>query len=248
MSRRLLLLDLVLVVLAGILFSQLRREWIDEHARTAAFLAVQIRPVPARPLTLLARFAPLSAVTYSTVAQQNLFSKDRNPQVIIDVEPPKPKPIPAFPVARGVLLWEGTPPAILLSTKSGGAQRAYRAGDQIGEWKLVSVDNQYVTFEWDGREFKKRIDELMDRNAFVAEAPAPQAGAAPARQNTAAPKPAGKSLGDTPKDVPGVDVGSTDIRGCESGDSTPVGTIQNGFKKVVSATPFGSACRWEQVK
>ena len=247
MTRRVLLLDFVLAVLVAVLFSQLRREWIDAHARTKAFLAVQVPAIPARPLAQLPHVAPLNAVNYSTVAQLNLFSKDRNPQVIIDVEPPKPKPLPAFPVARGVLLWEGTPPAILLSMRPGGQQRSYRVGDQVGEWKLVSLDNQYVTFAWDGKDYKKRIDELMDRSAFVAEAP-PQPTTPTAARQSAAAKTASKSLGDSPDSTKWVDVGSSDTRGCKPGDDTAPGTVVDGFKKVVSATPFGSACRWEQVK
>jgi hypothetical protein len=149
-------------------------------------------------------------------------------------------------VARGVLLWEGTPPAILLSMRPGGQQRGYHEGDRIGEWKIVSLDNQYVVFEWDGKEFKKRIDELMDRTNLVAEAvpapaPAPTVGGNAAGAKT-------QSLTDSSKSDRMVEVGSPDMRGCKPGDDTPAGTVVDGFKKVVSTTPFGSACRWEQVK
>jgi hypothetical protein len=241
-----MLLDLALAALVCWLVIEMRHEWVEAHARAQAFLSQKVIPVPAPRLPPLPRVAPLAAVLYAEVAQLNLFSKDRNPQVILDpVLPPKEKPIPAFPVARGVLLWPGTPAAVVLSVRKGGPQRAYRVDDQAGDWKIVSVDNQYVVLEWDGKEFKKRIDELMDRGTQVAETVQAQA-AQPA--NAAAPKPQAQSLSDPSKSDRWIEVGATDMKGCKPGDDTAVGTVADGFKKVVSATPFGSACRWEQVK
>jgi hypothetical protein len=246
MTRKLMLLDLALAVVVSLLVWQMRREWVEAHARAQAFLSAQVKQVPAKSLAALPKVSPLAAVFYAEVAQLNLFSKDRNPQVILDpVEPPKAKPIPAFPVARGVLLWDGTPPVVVLSLRSGGQQKGYHPGEQIGEWKIVSVDNQYVVFEWDGKQFKKRIDEIMDRSGLSAEtAQAP----APAASSNAAPAPQSQNLADSKKSDHFVDVGADDMRGCKPGDDAAPGTVVEGFKKVVSSTPFGSACRWEQVK
>jgi hypothetical protein len=243
-TRKLILLDVALAALFCFLVFEMRREWVEAHARAQAFLATVVPPVPATPVAPLLKVAPLAAVTYAEVALLNLFSKDRNPQVIIDVEPPKVKPIPAFPVARGVLLWEGTPPVVVLSLRSGGPQKGYHVGDVIGDWKIASVDNQYVGFEWDGKQFKKRIDELMDHSAATAPAPASAAASA----SNAAPTAKAQSLSDSSKSEHWVDVGADDMRGCKPGDDTAAGAVVDGFKKVVSSTPFGSACRWEQVK
>ena len=39
------------------------------------------------------------------------------------------------------------------------------------------------------------------------------------------------------------------LKACNADDSSPAGTVVDGMKKVVSATPFGgTACRWEQTK
>lgn len=237
-----MLLDIALAAVVGVLLWQVRGEWVEAHARRQALLGVRIKPVAAAPLAPLPKIAPLAAVAYAEIAQMNLFSKDRNPQVILDeVKPPPPKPVPPFPVAEGVLLWEGTPPMVLLSARSGAPQRGYRAGDVIGEWKIVSVDNQYVVFEWDGKEFKKRLDELMDKAPLVA-SEAPQMKATPNVQVVKNP-----SLSDSKKSGPGIDVGG-DIRDCTPGDTTPAGTVQDGYKKIVTATPFGNSCRWEPVK
>jgi len=248
-TRKLILLDIALLAALAALAWQMHREWIEAHARTQALLSVRIEPRPENRLVPLPKVAPLAPAAYVEVAQMDLFSKDRNPQVVVEQEPEKVKPVPAFPVARGVLLWEGTPPTILLAARSGAPQRAYRAGDRIGEWTVVSIDNQFVVFSWEGQEFKKRIDEIMDRGAQVAEVAQPAAASTP---TPAAPaKSQSKSLGggDTSPKGPGVDVGASDVRMCDPADDSPAGTIQDGFKKVITATPFNpKSCRWEQVK
>jgi hypothetical protein len=247
-TRKLALLDVALAALFCFLVWHMRREWVEAHERARAFLATTVQPVAPPRVSPLPRVAPLAAVAYAEVALLNLFSKDRNPQVIVDVEPPKIKPTPAFPVARGVLLWEGAPPVVVLSLRPGGAQKGYRAGEQIGDWTIVSVDNQYVVFGWDGKEFKKRIDELMERPSQAAQGPQVAQTPAAASASNAAPGPKAQSLSDSNKSEHWVDVGADDMRGCKPGDDTAAGAVVDGFKKVVSSTPFGSACRWEQVK
>jgi hypothetical protein len=107
----------------------------------------------------------------------------------------------------------------------------------------VDVDSSFVDLEWDGKEFKKRIDELIDRTP-MAEASAPQ----PADKSKAAPAaPAAKALSTASHSGPGVDIG-TGIRPCYSDDLSPAGTVVDGMKKVVTPSPFGNNCRWEQNK
>jgi len=237
-------LDILLIALVCLAGWQLRREIAWENAREQALWNTRVPQKPANTPPPLTPAAPLLALTYADVAQLNLFSKDRNPKAILDpVTPPAPPPVPPFPVARGVMLWEGAPPTVVLSEKSGGPQKGYHPGDRIGEWKVVSVDKQYLALEWNGQQFKKRLDELMDRTPLQ-EAPAPP----PVQSNTPAPAKSGQNLGEAGKSTgPGIDVGG-DTRACAPGDSAPAGTVQDGYKKVVSATPFGAACRWEKVK
>ena len=243
MTRKLRLLDLVLVAVLALLGYQLHRERIWARAREQALLHAGAKPNSVGALTPLPKVDPFTAGFYADVAAKNLFSKDRNPNVILDpVIPPPEKPVPPFPVARGVMLWGGVPPTIVLSEKAGGQQRGYHPGEKIGEWKVVSIDNSYVVFEWNGKQFKKRIDELLDRTPIImAEAP-PQSAAGPA----APPKPA-QQLSANGTNGPGADVGGG-LKGCAPGDKSPSGTIVDGMKKVVSETPFGSACRWEPAK
>jgi len=244
-TGKLRLLDLALLVLLAILGWQLRREWLQTHAREQALRDSSTPAAGVPGLAPLRKVEPVTSAAYADIATKNLFSADRNPEVIVD--PPKPvpeKPVPPFPVAHGVMLWEGVPPTVVLSEKPGGPQKGYHPGEKIGQWTVLSVDNRYVELQWEGKEFKKRIDELLDRTPLVAEAPQPQARPGQPQPPAPAPRP------QPPSDVkagPGMDVGSG-FRACVAGDSSPDGTVVDGMKKIVVPTPFGSSCHWEQAK
>jgi hypothetical protein len=243
-----MLLNLALLAIAALLAVQFRREWQAAGARERAVLDKKVSPSPAPGFTPYPKPEALTAAQYAAVANQNLFSKDRNSNVIIDVTPPPPpKPVPPFPVAHGVMLWDGVPPTVVLSDKSSGAQRSYHPGEKFGEWQIVSVDNQFLVLQWDGKEYKKRLDELLDKTTLTsaqaqAPGPAPSSGA-----QTTTLTPSVQTFTSKSPEGPGVDIGG-EVRACTPGDSSPPGTISGGLKKVVSATPFGSVCRWEPVK
>jgi hypothetical protein len=118
---------------------------------------------------------------YIDVAGKMLFSKDRNPTVV--VEPPKPAPepvMPALPSYHGQMAIGE--PVILLSASATAAQRSYHAGDQVGDFKLVSFDENRVAFEWKGKNVERKIEELRPKET------AAQAGVQAG--GTAAPAPA----------------------------------------------------------
>jgi len=236
-------LNLLLLAAAGLSAWQLRQQWKQENNREMALYRYRLNPVPAQPLAPLAKTAPFAAATYADVAQNNLFAKDRNPNVILDAPapPPPPPPVPPFPVARGVMLWEGVPPTIVLSEHAGGPQKGYHPGDKIGPWQVTALDDRYVTFAWNDKEFKKRIDELLD-NTPVATVAAPAANTTEA----AAPKPPPANLANSNNAV-GIDTGGGN-RGCVAGDTSPSGTVVEGYKKFVVDTPVGHQCYWQAVK
>jgi hypothetical protein len=138
------------------------------------------------------------------------------------------------------MLWDGVPPTIVLSEGVGGTQRGYHPGDTIGPWTLVSVDSSYAHFEWDGKEFKKRIDELIDRTPVAQAAPPANAAA-----QAAPPQAARQTL--SSNSGPGQDVGAG-LKACVANDGSPNGTVMDGMKKIITETPFGSSCRWEPNK
>ena len=162
MNRRLVLLNLALLALAGALVWTLRTNWLASKARERAVLQ---RKVAAKtvlappPLPTVKAVAPAE---YIDVAGKMLFSKDRNPTVV--VEPPKPPPepvMPALPNYHGQMsIGE---PVILLSTSAAGAQRSYHAGDQVGDFKLVSFDEARADFEWKGKNVERKLEELRPK-------------------------------------------------------------------------------------
>jgi len=187
------------------------------------------------------------AANYLDIASRLLFSKDRNPTVII--APPPVKQMPAFPLAYGVLM-VADPPIIMMAAKKGEGQKGYRAGDQIGDFKIVNFDSRNIVFEWDGQKYPKSVQELVDRD--------PQSAALLNRQNTpSAPEPSGAAAPPTgvqnlappapTQGAGGVDMGAG-LRACSAGDTAPAGTMSDGYRKVISETPFGKVCRWEKVK
>ena len=241
MRRKLLALNLILLALTAALTWHLRARWLEAQARREAVRSRPVQPAPVAPAVLPPQQAPVAAAGYNEVAQKMLFVKDRNPEVIIEVEPPKP--MPPFPVAHGVMALGG-PPVAILSEKPGAPHRGYRPGEKVGEFKLVAASTQELVLEWDGKQIVKKIEELREKAvpqqtaAAAAQPPGPVRGA-PASPPTPPPAPA--------KPGPGVALGG-EIRACTPGDASPAGTVIDGMRKVVTRTPFGEACRWEPIK
>jgi hypothetical protein len=237
------LIDLTLLGLVLLTASTVRERYNESRAREQALLRKMIPPLPPPAIPPLPATSPAKATNYLDVAQHLLFSRDRNPNVILDppAPPPPPKPMPALPVAYGVIDL-GAGPTVILSARSGAEHHGYRVGETIGEFKLASITQDEVVFEWEGKEVKKRVEELIDKTP-----PQAQAKQAPAQP---AAKPTGGNatnvLSDS-KEGPGVELGQGS-RACVPGDTTPAGTVRDGFRKVVSKTPFGESCRWEAVK
>lgn len=244
---RLFLLNVLL--LAGIAWATLKlMDLREETARREQLVHASAPALPkAKGTSAVAQPERTVAANYLDIAARLLFSKDRNPTVII--APPPVKTVPAFPLAYGVLMM-ADPPIIMMAAKKGDPQKGFRAGDQIGDYKIVSFDNRTITFAWDGQKFTKNVQELVDRDA--------QSAALINRQNVqnvpeptaAAPAPAVKVLSDvggSQQGAPGQDIGGG-IRACAPGDTAAPGTVSGGMVKVVSETPFGKVCRWERVK
>ena len=177
MNRRLVLLNLALLALAGTLVWTLRVNWIQSKARERAVLQRKIAAkavLAPPPLPTVKAVAPGD---YIDVASKMLFSKDRNPTVV--VEPPKPPPepvMPALPSYHGQMTIGE--PVILLSMSANALQRSYHAGDQVGDFKLVSFDENRVDFEWKGKDVERKLEELRPKDTAVAGAQAGKPAAA----------------------------------------------------------------------
>lgn len=177
--------------------------------------------------------------------------------------------MPALPIYHGQMAI-GEPIAILSLPAQAATQKGYHAGDKVGDFKLVAFDDEKIELEWHGKKIERKPEELVAKEAApqaaaAAAAPSPQnvtpvlssnypmeqptaAGAAPSKAVTTLGSPAGNS--DASNAAPaglGAEI-DTGVRNCLPGDSSPAGTVLNGYQKRLIRSMFGSVCRWEQVK
>ncbi len=232
------MLNLVLAGLTGFAGWRLRQDWLRDHQHSSTIINHQVKPAAAPALSPVPSPAPFAAPTYADVAQKDLFSKDRNPNVVIEpvVEKPRPK-WPRMPILYGVM---GLPGGLIamLAEKPDSRSRGVSVGETIGDLKVVALTADKISFEFDGQVQEKNVQDLVDRGghaAEVAEANTPQN---PANQ---AVRPGGPAV--PPK--PGADVGmGAQAKACDPRDTSPAGTEVDGFRKVVKLNPFGAECTW----
>ncbi len=244
MRGRLLLLNLAL--LAGCAAAAWRLKAMhEERARNQeAFLKERAVPAAAPPLSLPAPAPQVPAATYLPLAQKLLFSKDRNPDVVIEVA--APKPVPPLPHYYGLMNF-GDEPRVILAVQGQG-QKSYVAGDRVGEFRLAAVEPEGLVFEWEDRTIRAKFEQLRDKSGAAAAQPqqaAAQAAPAPAAQ----PQPAAVATVSTLSEAkgPGGEAGAP-TRPCQPGDNSPAGTVSDGYRKVMARTPFGQSCYWEKVQ
>ena len=236
-----MILNVVLAAAIAGLGWQLRQDWILARAREQRILQQRTKPLPP---PLMSASKPAESVTpasYSDIAQKMLFTKDRNPTVVVEVAPaPPPKPMPALPVLYGVMnLMDGT--TAIMSEKSGAQHLGVRPGDKVGEFKLLAVTGREITLEWEGKTVTKEIDEMIDRAT-----PPPPSGASGTTPRPESRPPAAPPQPPRGEAAPGTDIGNK-LRACQPGDNSPPGTVSGSYRKVVSRTPFGETCRWEPI-
>jgi hypothetical protein len=244
LKNRLLLLNLALIALICGAGWRLRQNWLEARAREQQMFGRTFKPLPAPVLPPFVTTPAVAAANYLEVAEKMLFSKDRNPVVIVD--PPPAKPMPPLPVFHGVMdLGKG--PTVILSNKSGAAHRGYQPGEQIGEFTVAGITSDGIDFEWDGKPVHRSFDELADRSPQPAAASPPSMVAqAGATANTTTDLSKSSVISGGTKSGPGPGQAG-EVRPCQVGDDSDAGTVTDGYKKVVSRTPFGSVCRWEPV-
>jgi len=240
MNRKIIALNLGLLALLGTLGWMLRAHWQQARAQELATLSKAPRRSAQLPPPSPVPPEPAVAANYLEVAQKTLFSKDRNPNVIIEVAPPpapKPEePVPPRPAYYGQM-GLGEPVAFLKAEK--GGQKGFRVGDEVGPFKLVAFDRETITFEWHEKTLEYPLEELRPK-----ETPAGQAGV-PA--NTPA-VPTGPIIGMSQEKGPVLGTQNGEIRSCVPGDNSPAGTVKDGYRKSIVASAFGASCLWEPIK
>lgn len=239
MNRKILALNLGLLVLLGTLAWMLRAQWRETRARELAALSRPPRGKALLPPPSPVPPQPAVPADYLDVAQKTLFSKDRNPNVIIDVAPPPPpkpeEPPPPRPAYYGQMAL-GDPVAFLGVDRSG--QKGFHVGDKVGPFKLVAFNRDTITFEWKDKTLKYPLAELKPKDSVAAQPAAPAAGVASA----------GPVIGITQEKTPVLGVLNGQTRACVAGDNSPAGTVKDGFKKSITPGMFGPTCQWEPVQ
>lgn len=244
-----MLVNLALLAAIGVTGWQVRVRYDQQRRNFEKFLTART-PAPAPPALATGEMpGQVSAATYAELALKLPFSKDRNPIVVIDAPPPKP--MPPLPRYYGRMNF-GDGMFVILSA-SGTGQKRYRVGEQIGDFKLLSVGDTGLVFEWDGKKVPASWAEMADKSGNQpgsgqqASMPGPAQGQpAPAQAKAVQSVSSAGSAAGSADGKPGVDVGG-DTRACNPGDTTPNGTVTGGYRKIMSQTPFGMGCRWEKV-
>jgi hypothetical protein len=157
-NRRMVLLNLALLALVGALGWVLRANWLEAQARERAVLRRRVAPRAVLAPPSIPGVQAAAPAEYIDVANKMLFSKDRNPIVV--VEPPKPAPepvMPALPSYSGQMsIGE---PVIFLSVAK-DVQHSYHAGEQVGDFKLASFDQDNIVLEWKGKTVERKLEDL----------------------------------------------------------------------------------------
>lgn len=203
----------------------------------ARFLAQQAQAAPAPLVALPEPPAPVRPAAYAEVATQLPFHPERNPEVVI--EAPAPKPMPELPRFYGLMNF-GAGPRVVLAVAAGQPQKSYQVGERIGDFTLQAVSNDGLTFEWEGKPVTAPYAKIRDNT------PPPETAAAKPAEKRPAAKQAATTVSAQAARGPGEEAGRN-LRACQAGDSTPAGAVVDGYRKIVSKTPFGDSCRWERV-
>jgi hypothetical protein len=255
LTRKVAVLNMLLVVLLGAAGWQFRERWTETRSKQEAQLQ-RLIPQPAAPaVPLVEGVKPVEAASYSDVAMKMIFSKDRNPTVIVDTPPPPPEvPIPTFPTVYGVMELGG-PITVFMSDGTSNAQKGYRPGDQVGPFKLVSATRNELLLAWKDKSFSKTLAELKPKAdqanaAAVASGPAGPVAQLPKPVAPDAPGGADEKLKKGQESLVKdgmIDTGAVN-RSCVPGDTSPAGTVQAGYRKVMRPSMFGQVCFWEPAR
>jgi len=262
MNRKIVLLNVALVLTIAALGYVLRVKWLEGEARTKALVAQRVAPAAVMPPPAPVPVAPVAPADYLEVATRTLYSSDRNPNVVVPPPPPPPAvpppPVmPALPVYYGQMSFGEK--VVVLALASSPEQKSYSVGQKVGEFKLLAFNRETITFDWNGKEVEKKLEELAPKPAQQPQQAA-QGGPslAPNAFQAAAPQTSGvssiggnsTSTANSPKDpLSGPDMGGG-LKSCVMGDTSAPGTVISGWKKVTGGgiLGMGESCHWEKQK
>jgi len=239
MNRKLIALNVVLVLVVAFAGVELRKQWKAARQRDAAKLGVPMKTLPPPPYEPLAQQPPVVPAGYIDIAKKMLWDRSRDSTVVEapPPPPPPPPPMPPLPAFHGLMNFGSGGPIALLSVGPSGMQGIHEGG-QIGQFKLLTVNSEVITFEWNGQKVERNTSELAGVSRAAASLEAGLRSEGPA----AAPPPPKPALVG-----PGEDTGRGS-RACNVNDGNAAGAVVDGYRKAVFSTPFGQSCAWEPAK
>jgi hypothetical protein len=164
-NRRMVLLNVALLALVGALGWVLRENWLEAQARERAVLRRQVAPKAVLAPPSLPPVQAAAPAEYIDVANKMLFSKDRNPIVV--VEPPKPAPEPVMPALPSYSGQMAIGEPVIFLTAAKDAQHSYHVGDQVGDFKLTSFDQDNIVLEWNGKTVERKLEDLRAKQILA---------------------------------------------------------------------------------
>jgi hypothetical protein len=164
-NRRIVLLNLALVALVAGLGWVLRVNWLEAQARERAVLRRQVAPKAVLAPPSIPGVQAAAPAEYIDVANKMLFSKDRNPIVV--VEPPKPAPEPVMPALPSYSGQMSIGEPVIFLSMAKDVQHSYHAGEQVGDFKLTSFDEDNIVLEWKGKTVERKLEDLRVRQILA---------------------------------------------------------------------------------
>ncbi len=210
MNRRIVLLNLALLALVGALGWVLRANWLEAQARERAVLRRKVPPKAVLAPPSLPGVPAAAPAEYIDVASKMLFSKDRNPTVV--VEPPKPAPEPVMPALPSYSGQMAIGEPVIFLSPANNVQHGYHAGEKVGDFKLVSFDEEKITFEWNGKSIERKPEDLRPKQVLAQTGAGAGAAPVPAMPRPTIPTPGyptPKVTLDRPNAASAPEVGST---------------------------------------
>ena len=248
MKRKLLILNLALVVLLAAGLVELRRQIHVARDRYSIFDETSAAAAATFPVPGAA--GAVRPADHMPIVERLLFSPDRNP--IVEVEAPVIEPVkrPELPMLVGLMDF-GKGPIALMTAEGDAAAKPVSIGEKVGEYVFRAATAERITLEWQGQTFDLLHSELSNK-------PAAKAKAAPVRE-TRAPatrRPAGAATAAadaSPKQSTALggryNIGRQIREGSHAADpkdTSPAGTVYQGYVKRERRTPFGTQAWWEK--
>jgi hypothetical protein len=249
LKRKLLILNLALVVLLAAGLVELRRQIHVARDRYSIFDEASAAASATFPVS--GEAGAVRPVDHMPIVERLLFSADRNP--IVEVEAPVIEVVkrPELPMLVGLMDF-GKGPIALMTAEGDAAAKPVSIGEKVGEYVFRAATAERITLEWQGQTFDLLHSELANRPAAKAKAPVRETRA-PATRRPVGAATASAAADASPKQSTSLggkyNIGRQIREGSHAADpkdSSPAGTVYQGYVKRERRTPFGTQAWWEK--